>query len=145
MNDQSEHLQVDQSVTTGQTAGDFKVVADTAMMSLAVLPILDGAAHPSIEHLIDGLTENIVNALSLLPDLHVKACSTLRRYKKRRVDPQEVGRELGVEAVLIGRVLQSGEHILIRVELVEVENGGSFGASSSGKKVMISWRLKRQL
>jgi eukaryotic-like serine/threonine-protein kinase len=55
--------------------------------------------------------------------LHVKACSTLRRYKKRRVDPQEVGRELGVEAVLIGRVLQSGEDILIRVELVEVENG----------------------
>ena len=124
VNDQSEHLQMEQAGTTRQTAREFKTVArDTAMMSLAVLPILDGTADPSVEHLVDGLAENIVNGLSLLPELHVRACSTLRRYERRRVDPQEVGRELGVEAVLIGKVLQSGDDIFIRVELVEVKNG----------------------
>jgi hypothetical protein len=70
---------------------------------VAVLPILDASADPDAESLIDDLAESIVNSLSLLPELHVKACSTLVRYKRQEVDPQEAGRELGVEAVLISK------------------------------------------
>jgi len=91
--------------------------------SLAVLPLINASADPKTEYLSDGITESIVNTLSLLSDLHVKACSTVRQYKGREVDPQEAGRELGVDAVLIGRVLQSNDDLLIRMELVDVTNG----------------------
>jgi TolB-like protein len=96
---------------------------EKAITSLAVLPILDSSADPGAKHLVNGLAENIVNGLSVIPDLQVKACSTLVRYKRREINPQKVGRELGVEAILIGRVSQNGDDVIIRIELVDVRNG----------------------
>ena len=90
---------------------------------LAVLPMLNESAEPDAEYFSGGISESLVNGLSLFPDLHVKACSTVVRYKGREVDPQEAGRELGVESVLIGKVLLFGDSIIVRVELVDVANG----------------------
>jgi DNA-binding winged helix-turn-helix (wHTH) protein/tetratricopeptide (TPR) repeat protein len=91
--------------------------------SLAVLPLINASADPNTEYLSDGITESIVNTLSLISDFHVRACSTVRQYKGREIDPQEAGRELGVDAVLIGRILQFDDDLLIRMELVDVTNG----------------------
>jgi DNA-binding winged helix-turn-helix (wHTH) protein/tetratricopeptide (TPR) repeat protein len=91
--------------------------------SLAVLPIADDLAELGMEHVGDSIMESIVNKLSSLPNLQVKACSTVARYKGREVDPQEAGRELGVDAILIGSILPFGDKTLIKVELVEVANG----------------------
>lgn len=110
--------------TTMQPAGEDQAVAIApAITSLAVLPILDVSAEPSAKHLVDGLAEKIVNGLSAIPDLQVRACSTLVRYKRREIDPQKVGRKLRVEAILIGRVSKNGEDVTIRIELVDVRNG----------------------
>ena len=68
--------------------------------SLAVLPLVNTLADPGMEYFSDGVTESIINALSELPELHVMAWSTVSRYKNRPVDPREVGRDLGVRAVL---------------------------------------------
>ncbi|HYY58940.1 MAG TPA: tetratricopeptide repeat protein, partial [Pyrinomonadaceae bacterium] len=75
------------------------------------------------EYLSDGITESIINTLSQLPQLKVLARSTVFRYKGREVDAQEVGRELGVRAVLTGRVLQLGGDLVIKAELVDVSEG----------------------
>lgn len=99
------------------------IVRDKPIRSLAVLPLINAMTDPNTEYLSDGITESIVNSLSLLPELNVTACSTVLRYKGREVDVQEAGRELGVEAVLMGRVLQFGDNIFIRMELVDVMNG----------------------
>lgn len=96
---------------------------ERAISSLAVLPLINSSADPGAEYLSDGITESIVNSLSLLPDLQIKACSTVVHYKGREIDPQQAGRELGVDSVLIGRLLQFGENLLIRMELVDVTNG----------------------
>ena len=96
---------------------------DTAIGSLAVLPLLNASSDPDAEYISDGITESIVNSLSLLPELQIKACSTVSHYKGRQISPQEAGRELAVDAVLVGRILKFGENLLIKMELVDVTNG----------------------
>jgi serine/threonine protein kinase/Tfp pilus assembly protein PilF len=94
-----------------------------AISSLAVLPLVNVGGDPNAEYLSDGITESIIESLSQLPRLRVMARSTVFRYKGREADPQEVGRELGVQAVLAGRVQQQGGRFIIKVELVDVGDG----------------------
>src|SRR5205807_2336846 len=94
-----------------------------AINSLAVLPLLNGSADPDMEYLSDGITESLINNLSQLPKLRVMARATVFRYKGREVDPQEVGLQLSVQAILTGRVLQRENRLIIKVELVHTTDG----------------------
>jgi TolB-like protein len=76
-----------------------------------------------VDYLSDGIAESLINRLSQLPQLRVMARSTAFRYRGAEVDPQEAGRELGVGAVLTGRVVQQGGSLNVQAELVDVENG----------------------
>ena len=96
---------------------------DRAVDSLAVLPFANTSGDPQMEYLSDGLTENIISNLSQLPQLHVMSRSTVFRFKGRSEEAQEIGKALGVGAVLTGKVLQRGQTLLINAELVDVENG----------------------
>jgi len=91
--------------------------------SLAVLPFGNAETDPGTEYLADGITETIINDLSRLPGLRVMARSTVFRYKDRTADPRTIGRRLGVDAVLLGRVQQRGDALLVGAELVDVQNG----------------------
>ncbi|HEX8494318.1 MAG TPA: protein kinase [Pyrinomonadaceae bacterium] len=93
-----------------------------AIDSIAVLPFGNISNDANTEYLTDGLTESLINNLSQLPNLKVIARSSVFRYKGREVDPQVVGRELGVRAVLTGKVVQVGDTLSIQVELVDVAN-----------------------
>jgi DNA-binding winged helix-turn-helix (wHTH) protein/tetratricopeptide (TPR) repeat protein len=117
--DESPGIAVGQTGTKTENTPD----GETLPRSLAVLPLINTSADPETEYLSEGITESIVNALSLLPELQIKACSTVRRYKGSDISPQESGHELGVDAVLTGRILQVGDNLLIRMELVDVTNG----------------------
>src|SRR4030095_9761518 len=91
--------------------------------SLAVLPFVNAGGNPEMDYLSDGLTESIILNLSQLPELRVMARSTVFRYKGRSDEARDVGKTLGVSAVLTGRVLHRGDRLLISVELVDVDNG----------------------
>jgi TolB-like protein/Flp pilus assembly protein TadD len=91
--------------------------------SLAILPLTNSGAAPEAEYLSDGITETIISNLSQLARLRVMAWSTVSRYKGREVDPQEVGGELGVRAVLTGKVLRVGDRLVIRAELADTSDG----------------------
>ena len=88
--------------------------------SLAVLPFVNVGADPDAEYLSDGITENLINSLSQLPELRVVPRSTVFRYKGRELDLRAIGRDLTVRAVLMGRVVQRGDSINIQTELVDV-------------------------
>ncbi len=90
---------------------------------LAVLPFTNTSADPNMEYLSDGITESIINSLSQLPQLRVISRSTVFRYKVTELDAQQIGRELGVDAVLVGMVRSQGPSFLISAELVDVANG----------------------
>jgi TolB-like protein/Flp pilus assembly protein TadD len=88
--------------------------------SLAVLPLVNESADPHSEYLSDGITESIINSLSQLPKLRVVPRTTVFRYKGKEVDPQVVGQELDVRAVLTGRMLQMKDLLIVKTELVDV-------------------------
>jgi eukaryotic-like serine/threonine-protein kinase len=93
------------------------------MGTIAVLPFENTSGDPDSEYLSDGIAESLINSLSQLGRLRVLARSTVFRYKGQTGDPQKLGRELNVRAVLTGRVLQRGETLVIGAELMDVENG----------------------
>jgi serine/threonine protein kinase/tetratricopeptide (TPR) repeat protein len=91
--------------------------------SLAVLPLSNASADADLDYLSDGITESIIRTLSQLPELRVMARNTVFRFKGRDVDARAVGRELNVRAVLTGRVLQRGDRLILRAELVDTADG----------------------
>ena len=93
-----------------------------AITTLAVLPFENIRNDPEVNYLADGIAESLINQLSQLPQLSVMARSTAFRYRGD-VDPQTVGAELGVRAVLTGRVVQQGEILNVQAELVDAEKG----------------------
>jgi serine/threonine-protein kinase len=95
---------------------------ETPIESIAVLPFVNADADPNTEYLSDGITEGLINSLSQLPNLKMIASSSVFRYKGKPVDPQTVGRELGVQAILVGRLVQRGDNLSISAELVAVQN-----------------------
>ncbi len=101
--------------------------------SLAVLPFVNASADPNAEYLSDGITESIINNLSQLRQLRVMSSSSVFRYKGKTDDAQAIGRELGVRAVLLGRVLQLGDKLIIRTELVDTTDGSQLWGTRYGK------------
>jgi serine/threonine protein kinase/Flp pilus assembly protein TadD len=91
-----------------------------AINSIAVLPFINASGNSDIEYLSDGLTESLITSLSQLPKLSVKARSSVFRYKGKDAPPQQVGKELNVQAVLNGRVVQRGNDLTLHIELVDV-------------------------
>ncbi len=96
---------------------------NAAINSIAVLPFQNTSGDPNLEYLSDGVTESIINSLSRLTQLKVMARSTMFRFQGRESDPQTVGKELAVNAVMTGRMLQQGENLTVSVELVNVADG----------------------
>ena len=99
-----------------QTAGVRPQRVSRIIESLAVLPFENTSGDPEREYLSDGITGSLIDILATLPKLRVMAQSTAFRYKGREIDPQAIGRELNVGAVLTGRMMQSGSSLRIRAE-----------------------------
>jgi eukaryotic-like serine/threonine-protein kinase len=91
--------------------------------SLAVLPFVTTSSSADADYLGDGITESLINSFGQLRRLKVMARSTVFRHRGEDVDALQVGRDLGVKAVLTGRILQRGETLVIRAELVDVNSG----------------------
>jgi TolB-like protein/Tfp pilus assembly protein PilF/predicted Ser/Thr protein kinase len=88
--------------------------------SMVVLPFENVGADPDLEYLSDGVTEGIINKVSRIPDLRVIPRSASFRFKGSTRDPQSIGEELGVDAVLSGRVVQRGDRLDLTLELIDV-------------------------
>jgi DNA-binding winged helix-turn-helix (wHTH) protein/tetratricopeptide (TPR) repeat protein len=104
-------------------AGTYAKPEEVPIDSLAVLPIGSQEKDPNVEYLSDGITESIIDLLSRIPNLRVLARSTVFRFKQKQIDPQEVGRLLNVQAVMMIRVTRLGDKLIIRSELVRVADG----------------------
>ena len=103
--------------------------------SLAVLPFENATRDPENEYLSDGIAGSLINILATVPKLRVMAQSTVLRYKGRGIDPQTLGRELNVRAVLTGRIMHSGESLRIGTELVDVATGSQLWGAQFNRKL----------
>ncbi|HSJ65862.1 MAG TPA: protein kinase [Gemmatimonadaceae bacterium] len=94
----------------------------TTIDSLAVLPFANASGDPDGEYLSDGITESIINKMSQLSGLRVVPRSVVFRYKGRDVDPETVASEVHARALVVGRIHQRGDRLIIKAELVDVLN-----------------------
>jgi serine/threonine protein kinase/tetratricopeptide (TPR) repeat protein len=102
--------------------------------SVAVLPFENVSRDPDHEYLSDGIAGSLINLLATVPKLRVIAQSTVFRYKGRGIDPQAVGRDLNVRAVLTGKIIQSGGSLRIGAELVDVATGTQLWGAQYDRK-----------
>ena len=92
--------------------------------SLAVLPFENGSGDPDAEYFSDGVTESIISSLSKLPDVKVISRNSAFHYKGRTINAEAVGRELDVEALVLGRIVQRGDELSVSAELVRTLDSG---------------------
>src|SRR5205807_5300104 len=100
---------------------------------IAVMPFVNVNADPNNDYLSDGISESIINSLS--PNLKVIALNSVLRYKGKQTDPQVIGRDLNVRSVLMGRVTQRGDDLLINVELVDVRDNRHLWGQQYSRKL----------
>ena len=93
------------------------------IQSIAVLPFANTSGDPNLEYLADGVTDGVISSLSRMRELRVMARSTVFSYKGHQLNAQKVGKELNVDAVLMGKIAQRGDSLTIQTDLVNVDDG----------------------
>ncbi len=91
--------------------------------SIAVMPFTNLSGDPSKEYFSDGMSEELLNLLARVPGLQVAARTSSFAYKNKGVDVRQIGKDLGVEAVLEGSVRQAGDQVRITAQLIDTDTG----------------------
>jgi len=113
--------------------------------SVAVMPFVNGSNDPNSEYLSDGITESLINNLSQLPNLVVMARSSVFRYKGRDVDPQIVAKELKVQALVTGRIVQRGDQLIISSELIDARTSRNLWGEQYDRKLSDALAMQQEI
>lgn len=143
--DSNELKSSDDSSASRQAAPLAKRRSRKAINSIAILPMVNASPDPNMEYLSDGITEVLINNLSRLPKLRVMARSTAFRYKGLDIDPLQIGNELGVRAVLTGRVRQINSNLIIGAELVDVSDGSQLWGEQYNRKMSDIFAIQEEI
>ena len=103
--------------------------------SIAVLPFVNVSNDPNSEYLSDGLTEGLINSLSQIPNLAVMSRSSVFHYKGKDIDPQQVARDLKIEGVVTGRIVQRGDQLIISAELIDARTDHNLWGEQYDRKL----------
>ena len=103
--------------------------------SIAVLPFVNASNDPNSEYLSDGLTESLINNLSQVKNLAVMSRASVFHYKGKDIDPQTIARDLKVEAVVTGRIVQHGDQLIISSELIDARTNRNLWGDRYDRKV----------
>lgn len=113
----------------------YSSTSTAAISSVAVLPFTNQSGDPNMDYLSDGISESLINNLSQLSSLKVISRGSVFKYKGKEVDPSEVARALGVQAIVTGRVMQRGDQLQVSAELVNVSDKTQMWGEQFNRKV----------
>ena len=119
--------------------------ASAPINSIAVLPFQNKNSDADTEYLSDGLAESLIYRLAQLPNLKVSPSSSIFRYKGKDIDPIKVAAELGVSAVMTGRLVQRGDDLSISVELLDVRNNKLLWGEQYNRKMSELLATQREI
>ncbi|HSE33917.1 MAG TPA: protein kinase [Pyrinomonadaceae bacterium] len=122
-------------VSVGAAYLYFSRSAVRTIDSIAVLPFINASGNSELEYLSDGMTDSLINSLSQLPNLSVKARSSVFHYKGTEIDPQKLAADLSVQAILSGRVVQRGDDLTLYLSLVDGRNGNQLWGEQYNRKL----------
>src|SRR5436189_5053898 len=117
----------------------------TAIRSLAVLPFADLSAERDQEHFGDGVAEEILNALAKIGDLRVPARTSCFAFRGLSLDARDIGRRLGVEALLEGSVRKAGQRLRITVQLIDARNGYQLWSERFDREVVDIFAIQDEI
>jgi TolB-like protein/Flp pilus assembly protein TadD len=109
------------------------------------MPFVNGSGNSDLEYLSDGITETLINSLTQLPSMSVKARSAVFRYKGKDLDPTQAATELNAEAVLNGRVVQRGDTITLSLDLVDGATGNQIWGEQYKRNVRDLVLLQKEI
>jgi serine/threonine-protein kinase len=113
--------------------------------SLAVLPFSNMSGDPDSEYLCDGITESVINNLSRLEVLRVVPRSVVFRYRGSDVDPAAVAREVHARAVVTGRILQRGDVLIVKAELVDAANESQLWGEQYNRRIADIFAVQEEM
>ncbi|MGO9650679.1 MAG: tetratricopeptide repeat protein, partial [Terriglobales bacterium] len=113
--------------------------------SIAVIPFASAGGNADTDLLSDGLTESLIDSLAHVPQLKVKSRNSVFRYKGKDVDVQKVGKDLTVDALLTGRVVQRGDSIQVSAELTNVQDNTAIWGEQYERKASDIIALQQQI
>jgi TolB-like protein/Tfp pilus assembly protein PilF len=116
-----------------------------AISSIAVLPFQNKSADADTDYLSDGLAESLIFRLSQLPGLKVSPTTSVMRYKGKDTDIARIASELGVDAVMTGRLVKRGDNLNITVELVDIRNNKSLWGEQYERKMSDLLATQREI
>lgn len=116
-----------------------------ALDSLAVLPFSNAGSGQDMVYLSEAIPESLIFNLSRLPQLRVKAWSTVARYRNRDTDAWEIGRELDASAVLSARLYQLGDNLVVKAELVDTSDGSQLWGAQYQRKLDDLFSIEQEL
>ena len=117
----------------------------TPIKSVAVLPFSNAGGDPNAEYLTDGITEGVIDKLSELPSLKVISRTSSFRYKRRDIEPQKVAKELGVDALVMGRVVQRGDDLSVSAELVDAREDKQLWGEQYRRKIADTSSVQQEI
>jgi eukaryotic-like serine/threonine-protein kinase len=121
------------------------LVVPKKIESIAVMPFVNASRDTGVEYLSDGMTENLIRSLSIISGLSIKARSTVFTYKGKETTPNAIGEELGVDAVLLGRLEQRGDDLNLSLELVDTATQDVLWTSNYSRKLSDLSALQREI
>ena len=113
--------------------------------SIAVIPFANSGGGADGDFLSDGLTESLITSLTHVPQLKVKSRNSVFRYKGKEVDAQKVGKELTVDALLTGRVVQHGDTVQVSAEMTNVQDNDEIWGEHYERKTSDIMSLQKQI
>jgi TolB-like protein/Tfp pilus assembly protein PilF len=117
----------------------------TRINSVAVLPFANSSGDPNTEYLSDGITEGVIDRLSGLPNLKVISRTSAFHYKQRDIEPQKVAKDLGVDALVTGRVAQRGDDLSVSAELVDAREDKQVWGEQYNRKLADSASVQQEI
>jgi TolB-like protein/Tfp pilus assembly protein PilF len=112
----------------------FMLRSTASIDSLAILPFANASHSADADYLSDGITDSLIGNLSSLPGLKVKSKNAVRKYKGGDIDAGQAGRALDVGAVLTGRIVQHGDSLSIRADLIDTHDNSEIWGENFERK-----------
>ena len=123
----------------------FKAGTSEQINSIAVLPFENKSGNADTDYLSDGLADSLIYRLSQLPNLKVSPTSSVMRYKGKETDVAKIAKELEVDAVMSGRLVQRGDDLSISVQLIDSRTGKLIWAEQYDRKIADLLATQREI
>jgi serine/threonine-protein kinase len=136
------------SVAALAVAGYFAYTAlrpRPPITSVAVLPFQNGSGDASLDYLSDGLSESVIDRLSQLAQLKVIARSSSFKYRGENIDFKEVANKLGVRAIVTGRIIQRGDNLSIRVEMIDARDNRQLWSEQYNRRLADAIAVQQEI